>query len=178
MEGRLEPVDQEYIRKRWEETWGLPVVSIDRNYTPEDVSGLCWRDEWGEAQGLITWHIEGDRAEIVTLDAYQQGRHIGGRLLDGAEAELRRRSVHQVRIVTTNDNLRAIAFYLRRGYRIVRVELDGMDRVRKLKPGIPERGLDGIPLRDMFELHKHLGEGPAGGGSNRIPEGARPESFT
>lgn len=178
MEGHLEPVDREYIRKRWEEAWGLPVVSIERTYTPEDVSGLCWRDEWGEAQGLITWHTDGDRAEIVTLDAYQQGRHIGGRLLDGAEAELRRRGVREISIVTTNDNLRAIAFYVRRGYRIVRLELDGMERVREVKAGVPRLGADGIPLRDMFELRKHLEEFPAGRGSHRIPEGARPESFT
>lgn len=177
MEGRIEPVDQEYIRRHWEKTWGLPIVSIDRTYEPADVSGLVWRDEWGEPQGLITWHIEGDRAELVTLDAYQQGRHIGGRLLDGAETELCRRGVRHATIVTTNDNLRAIAFYVRRGYRIVRVELDDVDRVRKLKPGVPRLGQDGIPLRDMFALEKELAE-PARGGSHRIPENARPESFT
>jgi hypothetical protein len=176
MEGNLEPVDQQFIRKRWEETWGLPVVSIDRTYMPEDVTGLCWRDEWGEPQGLISWHIEGDRAEIVTLDAYQQGRHIGGRLLHGAEMELADRGVRHICIVTTNDNLRAIAFYVRRGYRIIRVDLDSMDRVRKLKPSVPPRGIDNIPLRDMFELQKDLSE-PVASGSGSIPEGARPESF-
>ena len=148
-----------------------------RTYQPEDVPGLVWRDEWGEAQGLITWHIEGDRAEIVTLDAYQQGRHIGGRLLDGAEPSCESRGVRHATIVTTNDNLRALAFYVRRGYRIVRIALDDMDRVRKLKPNVPQLGHDNIPLRDMFELEKDLTEAPSGG-SHRIPEGARPESFT
>jgi len=176
MEGRIEPVDREYIRRHWEETWGLPVVSIDRTYEPEDVQGLVWRDEWGDAQGLITWHIEGEHAEIVTVDAYQQGRHIGGRLLDGAEAELRRRGVHHATIVTTNDNLRAIAFYVRRGYRMVRIALDDMERVRKIKPSVPRLGLNNVPLRDMIELEKDLTEA-AQGGSHRIPEGARPETF-
>jgi GNAT superfamily N-acetyltransferase len=177
MKGRIEPVDTDFIRRRWEESWGLPVVSIDHTYLPEDVSGFVWRDEWGEPQGLITWHIEDDHAEIVTLDAYQQGRHIGGRLLDSAEAELRRRGAHRATIVTTNDNLRAIAFYVRRGYRIVRIVLDDMDRVRKIKPNVPRLGHDNIPLRDMFELEKDLTEAPTGG-SHRIPEGARPESFS
>lgn len=177
MEGRLEPVDQEFIRRRWEESSWLPVVSIDRTYQPEDVAGLAWRDEWGVPQGLVTWHIEGDKAEIVSVDAYEQGRHIGGRLLDGAEAELLRRGVRHVSMVTTNDNLRAIAFYVRRGYRIVRIDLDGMDRVRKLKPKVPLLGNDNIPLRDMFELQKDLSDAN-GSGSHRIPEGARPESFT
>jgi GNAT superfamily N-acetyltransferase len=176
MEGRIEPVDQEYIRRYWAAHWGLPVVSIDRVYQPEDVSGLVWRDEWGEAQGLITWAIDGDSAEIVSVDAFQQGRHIGGRLLDGAEAELRRRKVRRATIVTTNDNLRALAFYVRRGYRIVRVALDDMDRVRELKPGVPKLGNDNIPLRDMIQLEKDLTEAPSGG-SRRIPESARPETF-
>ena len=177
MEGHIEPVDTDFIRKRWEESWWLPVVSIGRTYQPEDVSGLVWRDEWGEPQGLITWHIDGDHAEIVSVDAYQQGRHIGGRLLDGAEAALRKRGVRRATIVTTNDNLRAIAFYVRRGYRIVRLALDDMDRVREIKPKVPLLGNDNIPLRDMLELEKDLTDAPADG-SYRIPEGARPESFS
>jgi GNAT superfamily N-acetyltransferase len=176
MEGHTEPIDQAGIRKLWEDHWGLPVISIDRTYQPEDVTGLVWRDEWGEVQGLITWHIEGEEAEIVSVDAFQQGRHIGGRLLNAAEAELRSRGARKVTIVTTNDNLRAIAFYVRHGYRMVRIVLDDMDRVRALKPGVPKVGQNGIPLRDMIALEKELL--PAPGGSQRIPEGARPETFT
>lgn len=156
MEGRLEPVDQEFIRRQWSQLWGIPIVSTRRSFEPQDVQGLVWRDEWGEVQGLITWHIEGDEAEFVTVDAYQQGRHIGGRLLDGAEAELRKRGVRRARIVTTNDNLRAVAFYVRRGYRLMRIELDGVERVRKVKPGVPLIGNENIPLRDMYELEKEL----------------------
>lgn len=177
MDGRLEPVDQEFIRKRWEETWGLPVVSIDRSYLPEDVQGLAWRDEWGEALGLVTWHIDGDHAELVTVDAYQQGRHIGGRLLAGAEAELRSHNVRTVSIITTNDNLRAVAFYVRHGYRIVRIELDGVERVRKIKPDVPLVGNEGLPLRDMFELKKDLLEGDSHG-RGALPAQLRPESLT
>jgi GNAT superfamily N-acetyltransferase len=156
MEGRLEPVDQEYIRSQWSREWGIPVVSTRRSYVPEEVQGLAWRDEWGEIQALITWHIDGDEAEFVTVDAYQQGRHIGGRLLDGAEAELRKCGVRLARIVTTNDNLRAVAFYVRRGYRLMTIELDGVERVRKQKPDVPLIGNENIPLRDMYELEKEL----------------------
>jgi len=157
VEGRLEPVDAEYIRKHLAERWGWPIITAVRGYSSEDeIQGLSWRDEWGEVQGLIAWHIEGERAEIVSVDAYQQGRHIGGRLLDGAEMALRELGVNHVSITTTNDNLRALAFYQRRGYRLVKLDLDAMDRVRALKPNVPQVGLEGIPLRDMIELHKHL----------------------
>ena len=175
MEGRIEAVDRDFVRRYWEERWGLPIISTRGRYMPEDVQGITWRDEWGEALGLITWHIENDWAEIVSLDAFQQGRHIGGRLLSGAEEELRKRGVRHVMIVTTNDNLRAIAFYVRHGYRITRIELDGLDRVRAEKPDIPETGMDGIPLRDMFELEKDI---QAAGGHSRMPPDPRPETFT
>jgi GNAT superfamily N-acetyltransferase len=176
MEGRTEPVDQEYIRKHITEHWGLPIVSTRRTYDPGDLQGLGYRDEWGEVQGLITWHIEGDCAEIVTVDAFQQGRHIGGRLLNAVEVELLRRGVKQVRIVTTNDNLRAVAFYVRHGYRMTRIDLDGMERVRKLKPNVPRTGIDGLPLRDMIELEKELETRHAV--SHSLPREVRPESFS
>lgn len=176
MEGRTEPVDREYIRNYWESTWGLPVVSTRRTYDPEDVQGLVYRDEWGEPQGLITWHIEGDAAELVTVDAYQQGRHVGGRLLNAAEAELLKRGVRYLMIVTTNDNLRALGFYVRHGYRITRIDLDGVDRVRKLKPNVPRTGHDGLPLRDMIELEKDLEAHRTA--SRSLPREVRPESFS
>ncbi len=156
MEGQLEAADAAFIDEEWRRLWGLPVVSLDREYQPADVAGLVYRDGGGAPQGLITWHVEGDRAEIVTVDAFEQGRHIGGRLLDGAEEELRRLGVRQATIMTTNDNLRAIAFYVRHGYRMIAVHLDAMDRVRAIKPEVPEAGHDGLPLRDVIELAKEL----------------------
>jgi GNAT superfamily N-acetyltransferase len=178
MEGHVEPIDQEFIRRYWEQHRGLPIVSTRATYMPEDVHGLVWRDEWAEVQGLITWHIEGDWAEIVTVDAFQQGRHIGGRLIDGAEAELRRRGVARAMIVTTNDNLRALGFYVRHGYRLVKIALDDMDRVRSLKPHVPQQGQEGIPLRDMLELEKDLAAAPTPVGRSRLPREVRPESFS
>ena len=129
---------------------------IDRLYEPADLEGLVWRDDSGDIQGLVTWAVEDDWAEIVTIDAFVQGAHIGGRLLDAAEAALRERGVRTVVVVTTNDNLRAQAFYSRRGYRLMRLDLDGMASVRALKPGVPEVGHEGLPLRDMWELAKEL----------------------
>ena len=139
----------------WEERWGLPIVSAEREYGPADVEGLVWR-EGGAVLGLVTWAVEGKRAEVVSLDALQPGRRIGARLMEAAEEEVRRRGVRTLRVVTTNDNPRALSFYLRRGYRLLRLHQDAMDRVRALKPGVPLTGADGIPLRDMWELQKGL----------------------
>ena len=177
MEGKLEPVDQDYIRQHLGELWGWPVISTVRTYGPEDdMHGVVWRDEWGEIQGLLVYHIDGDAADIISIDAYQQGRHIGGRLLDGAEEHMRKHGVRHVTITTTNDNLRAVAFYVRRGYRLVKIDLDGMDKIRALKPNVPDLGIDNIPLRDMLELAKDL-PGPAEE-RELLPAEVHPEPFS
>ena len=54
----------------------------------------------------------------------------------------------------TNDNLRAAGLYLSRGYRLVRIHLDAVDRVREHKPKLPVEGYEGIPMRDLWEFEK------------------------
>jgi GNAT superfamily N-acetyltransferase len=158
MKSDIEPASTDFIRRVWDERWaGSPVVSVnERQYQPVDVEGLVWRGREGEAGGLVTFAIEEDWAEIVSVHAFVQGRGTGSRLMDAAEEELRRRGVKKVRLVTTNDNPRALSFYVRRGYRLVRLHLDVMDEVRKLKPRVPVIGNCRIPLRDMWELERGL----------------------
>ena len=156
MEGGIETASPELIAGEWEERWGLPIVTAGRDYLPADVEGLAWRGGDGRVLGLVTWAVDGERAEIVSLDALEPGRGVGSRLMDAAEEELRRRRVGTLRLVTTNDNVRALSFYLRRGYRLVRLHLDAIDRVRRAKPQLPATGHDGIPLRDMWELERDL----------------------
>lgn len=156
MEGGIEPAPTALIEALWRESWGIPVVTPQREYRPEDMEGAVWRSGDGQVQGLVTWAIEGGRAEIVSLEAMEPGRRVGSRLMDAAEAELRRRGVSTVCVATTNDNPRALAFYVRRGYRLVRLHLNAMDRVRAVKPDVSAVGNDGIPLLDMWELEKGL----------------------
>ena len=55
-------------------------------------------------------------------------------------------------LITTNDNLPALGFYQKRGWRLVALHRDALDESRRLKPEIPLLGIDGIPLRDEIEL--------------------------
>ena len=58
--------------------------------------------------------------------------------------------------ITTNDNLPALAFYQKRGFRIVAVRPGAIERARVMKPSIPLCGLDSIPIRDEIELEIDL----------------------
>lgn len=151
----LRDVTPDEIERDWVEfTGGPPVIGIFGEYLPGDVEALAWRS--AEGRGLVSWWVEGDRAEIVSVHAEPARSGIGTRLMDAVEEALRDRGVRRVVLATTNDNLPALNFYVHRGYRLVRVHLNAMDRVREAKPGVPETGRDGLPLRDMWELEKLL----------------------
>jgi ribosomal protein S18 acetylase RimI-like enzyme len=137
-------------------TGGPPVVGVLREYAPADVEGIAWNDVESGRRGVVTWWVDGERAEIVSVHAEPQGGGAGTRVMDAAEEELCRRGVKTVVLATTNDNARALNFYVRRGYRLVRLELDAMDRVRAIKPRVPLSGRDGVPLQDRWELEKEL----------------------
>ena len=65
----------------------------------------------------------------------------------------RRQGCTRLWVITTNDNVDALRFYQRRGFRLVRVHRGAVDRSRaSLKPEIPPVGAYGIPLRDEIEL--------------------------
>lgn len=151
----FQEADPAEIDSDWQEfTGGAPVIGIFGEYHAEDVDAIVFQDARG--RGLVSWWKDGDRAEIVSLHAEPQGVGIGARIMDEAEKRLRDGGVRRVVLATTNDNIDALRFYVRRGYRLVRVHLNAMDRVRESKPGVPETGLNGLPLRDMWELEKHL----------------------
>jgi ribosomal protein S18 acetylase RimI-like enzyme len=150
-------VTEAEIEADWIEfTGGPPVLGVLRQYEPSDVEGIVWRDADSGRTGVVTWCVEGARAEIVSVHAEPQGGGAGTRVMDAAEEELRRRGVKTAVLATTNDNARALNFYIKRGYRLVRLHLDAMDRVRAVKPGVPLTGRDGVPLQDMWELEKRL----------------------
>ena len=60
-------------------------------------------------------------------------------------------------VVTTNDNVDALRFYQRRGFRLARLRTGAVDESREtVKPEIPAIGDHGIPLRDEIELEMSL----------------------
>lgn len=136
--------------------WGLPIVTVDRVYSPTDVEGLVALRANRTVLGLVTWSRENGFAEIVSLDSFIESQGLGSRLLESAEATLRSMGVNQVRVITTNDSLQALTFYLRRSYRLRIVHVDAMDRVRRIKPSVSRTSDTGLPVSDMWELEKKL----------------------
>ena len=94
----------------------------------------------------------GDSCEIVSLDSLVSGIGIGSALVAAAQAMARSAGCRRLWLITTNDNLAALRFYQKRGFRLVAVHVGAVDGARRLKPEIPAVGLDGIALHDELEL--------------------------
>jgi ribosomal protein S18 acetylase RimI-like enzyme len=147
--------DREWVRETLRQLWGETVVSRGAVHDPTALPGFV-AEEGGERVGLLTYRVDGADCEVVTIDAFPEGAGAGTALLDAAARAARDAGCGRVWLITTNDNLRALRFYQRRGFRLVAVHPDALERSRELKPSIPETGLDGIPLRDELELELRL----------------------
>lgn len=107
--------------------------------------------------GVLTYDIVGEECELLTLHCDEQWSGIGTQLLEELVAAARAAGCRRLRVVTTNDNIDALRFYQRRGFRLARLRPGAVDRSRRtLKPGIPDVGLHQIPLRDELELDRPL----------------------
>lgn len=151
---RLRSATAEEIKTVWDQRWYGLVVGLSTVYEPQDVDGLALVDHHDEVVGLVTYQVEGPAGQIVTLDTILRGRGFGRQLLEAVENKFHTLGLGRAWALMTNDNLRAVGLYLSRGYRLVRVHLDAVDRVRERKPRLPERGYEGIPIRDLWELEK------------------------
>lgn len=121
---------------------------------------MAW--EAGERTGALCFSEEPGGAEVVLLAADPAGRGAGAALLRGLEELGERRGWSRLRLVVTNDNTAALRFYQRRGWDLVALHAGAAQRDRLLKPELPRRGLDGIPIRHLLELERTLPPGDSG----------------
>lgn len=111
----------------------------------------------GEEAGLLTYVIDGDACEILTLHAVQQWAGAGTALVTAIRDIARMARCRTLWVLTTNDNVDALRFYQRRGFRLTELRPGAVDAARRtLKPSIAEEGEYGIPLRDEIELTMDL----------------------
>jgi ribosomal protein S18 acetylase RimI-like enzyme len=148
--------DWEWVERLLAERWGEPfVVGRGRSWRPAELPGFAVYENT-RCVGLVTYEIDGEACEIVTIDALVEGAGIGTALLEAVEEAARERGCSRLQLVTTNNNLRALAFYQKRGFRLVSLIPGAIDDARKLKPSIPQVDGQGLPIRDELRLERSL----------------------
>jgi len=152
--------DEEWIRQSIRERWGAEfVVAHGAIFHPHELPGLVAETLRADRVGLATYLIANSACELVTLDSFLEGQGVGSALLQTLAQEAFRRGCTRLWCLTTNDNLPAVRFYQKRGFRIVSVHPNAAERSRALKPSIPLCGIRGIPIRDEIELELQLQSG-------------------
>jgi ribosomal protein S18 acetylase RimI-like enzyme len=146
----LRPDERDWVERVVEERWGSEtVVANGIAFAPAELPGFVAEDE-GRSIGLLTYRVEDDACEVVTIDAFETRRGVGTALIE-AVARLGHRRLW---LITTNDNTGAQRFYERLGFRLVAVHAGAMARSRALKPEIPLLADDGTPIDDELEYER------------------------
>jgi GNAT superfamily N-acetyltransferase len=134
------------------ELWGSEVVAVHGNLLrPGELPGFI-AERTRRVAGLLTYQLVGDTLEIVTLNAIDRRAGIGTLLIEATVATARHYRCREIRLTTTNDNVDALRFYQRRGFRLAELRPGAVDRSRQEKPQIPRVGDYGIPLHDEIDL--------------------------
>ncbi|MCF6096144.1 GNAT family N-acetyltransferase [Thermovorax subterraneus] len=148
--------DREWVAQFLEKNWGsTKIVSRNRVHEAVNLPGFL-AVEGEEPLGVIIYNIEDDQCEIVVLESLVENRGIGTALVEAVKRAAVSSGCRRLWLITTNDNMRALKFYQKRGFLLVAVHRNALEQARRLKPQIPLIGMDGIPLRDEIELELPL----------------------
>jgi GNAT superfamily N-acetyltransferase len=144
--------DKETVNKLITERWGGEFIVVHKTiYIPEKLNGFIALID-GKTAGLITYIIENSKCEIVSLDSILENKGIGTRLIELAVETAKKNGCNSIWLITTNDNLRAISFYEKRGFELVQIFPNAVDESRKIKPQIPLIAENGIPINDELKF--------------------------
>jgi GNAT superfamily N-acetyltransferase len=136
-----------WIRERWGDD---VMAGHGELFRPSEHDGFVA----GDWVGLVTYRIAGAACEITLIDADPAGRGTGSALLAAVIDAARTAGAVRVWLITTNDNLDAIAWYEHKGFAVSEVRPGAVDEARAmLKPSIPPRNAsNGLAISDEIEL--------------------------
>ena len=134
---------------------GETATSRGRLHHPLDLEGFV-AEEGGDALGMLTYAVEDGALEVITLNSLVEDKGAGSALLAAAVGKARALGLARAWLTTTNENVRALGFYQRRGWDMVALHRDALEASRKLKPQIPLMSDDGIAIRHEIEFEFRL----------------------
>lgn len=144
-----------FLKKHW---GSEKIVSKGKITDASEISRILIKDEDNKIIGLATFSINNidNSCELISIDSEEQRKGIGTKIIKLAEKTVKEKGIKRIWLITTNDNYEAAIFYIKNGYRLVKINKDALDISRKLKPQIPLIGKYGIPLQDEWEFEKYL----------------------
>ncbi|MZQ83044.1 GNAT family N-acetyltransferase [Paenibacillus sp. 5J-6] len=147
--------DVVWLKEQWLLWGGDTVISKGKTHHVQDLDAfIAWV---GDVRvGEVTYRLGLHDCELVTINSTLQGIRVGSKLISKVEETVKQLGRNRIWIITTNDNVDALRFFQRCGYRIIAIHQNAVDEARKVKPTIPKVGYYDIPIHDEIELEKIL----------------------
>lgn len=148
--------DRDWVESFIKSHWGSEIiVAKGRVIRPGEIDGFA-AFKGKNPVGLLTYRVEGRDCEIVTLDSTAEGEGVGTTLIQSVKETAKAKGCRRLWLITTNDNLNALGFYQKRGFRLIGLYPNAIEASRKLKPQISMKAVNGIPIMDELELELEL----------------------
>jgi ribosomal protein S18 acetylase RimI-like enzyme len=147
--------DRERVRELFLAEFGhLTIVAFGSVMHAGDDAALV-AEMKDDLAGALAYRELDDALHVVALatDPLWQRAGVGGYLLAEAELLARARSLPRIIAATSNDNIPALYFYQRHGYRMTAIEPDAF-AAQRVKPSGP--GFAGIAVHDEVRMEKRL----------------------
>ncbi|WP_245947877.1 GNAT family N-acetyltransferase [Paenibacillus sambharensis] len=130
---------------------GEIIVSRGRVHRLQSLPGYVVMHEQ-ELAGCILYYMANSECEIVSLDSQVENRGIGTKLIQAVIECAKQENCRRIWLITSNDNIRAIRFYQKRGFDMAAVHRNAITEARIIKPTIPLLGYDDIPVKHEVEF--------------------------
>ena len=148
--------DKAWVASLVNELWGsVRMIVRGSMYHIDELPGFIAILE-DEPVGVVTYFMEDGDCEIISLDSTIEGIGMGSILVETIKTMAKEHGCKRLRLITTNDNTKALRFWQKRGFRLAAVYPNAIEKSRELKPEIPLIGHDDIPIRDEIELEMIL----------------------
>lgn len=138
----------EILKKEWD---CPPNVSRGRAIDTTTLEGFVFLEN-GKIEGIVTYEIENNACEIVTLISLTENKGIATALIEATKSAAKENACTRLWLITSNDNTSAIRFYQKKGFAWVATHINAIDAAREIKPSIPLIGTDGIPVMHEIEF--------------------------
>jgi ribosomal protein S18 acetylase RimI-like enzyme len=113
------------------EHWGSSmIVSKGKIFNSAELKGFICKEN-NNIVGLITYRIENNECEIVSLNSTVENRGLGTSLINKMINHSRKNNYQRIWVMTTNDNTKAIRFYQKRGFEWVGYYKDSIQKSKK-----------------------------------------------
>ncbi|MFS0557382.1 GNAT family N-acetyltransferase [Brevibacillus sp. 179-C9.3 HS] len=150
-------LDKNVVTQFFIKHWGSPQMVISSGvFQCDALDGYAVQGDDSGINGFITFVLENNECEIISLDCVIENKGIGTALLNQVEQTAKEKGCHRMKLVTTNDNLHAMGFYQKRGYLLHELYVNAVAKARQIKPEIPLIADNGIPIRDEILFIKEL----------------------